>query len=82
EEEEHSKTPIHDGSAKRVVVPLHGQTSLKQADDHCSHNESDIRDSGSFDEGKLKISLNGEQLVQPNLPTYQQVEEQHPVKPA
>lgn len=72
DEEEEPKTPIHGGSAKKVLVPLHGQSSSKRAD----NDPLGKRDSVTFDDSSLKKAFPSDDCsIESCLPVPQQAEE-------
>ncbi|KAL3502244.1 hypothetical protein ACH5RR_036693 [Cinchona calisaya] len=76
EEDEEPKTPIHEGSTKKVLVTSHGQNSTKRGDLHSSFNDQlDKRGSGT-PEGRSskKLVPSAQQLVEYLSPNSQQAE--------
>lgn len=78
DDEEEPKTPIHGGSVKKALAPLHGQTSAKKAD----NDQLGKKDSITADTSTKKVLPSGERLIESCSPYSQQAEEKQPLKAA
>ncbi|CDP11018.1 unnamed protein product [Coffea canephora] len=77
DEEEEPKTPVHEGSTKKVLANVHGPVSTKRGDVHTSFSDQFSKRGSGPPEGQSakKLVLSGDQLVEHSSPNSQQTEE-------
>lgn len=78
DDEEEPKTPIHGGSGKKALAPLHGQASARKAD----NDQLSKKDSVASDTSMKKVLPSGERSIECCSPFSQQAEEKQHLKAA